>query len=277
MADIGGPSGKFKAFDSKFMDRPNQKSPEDKLRDVSDMYEKHFLREMMKAMRSTVHESGFVQSNQAEKIFREQLDDHYVDKWGERGGIGLSDMIYKQLVDKFGSKLGIKTEAQNFQKPQGPLPFDQKNENSKIAFRAQSFQHPGKKDSVSYRIDVLRKENLVEKNSSYPKDLNNKNSDTKSVQLDHEAVKVPWDGVLLGKKILADSQIMVELEHDNGLKSQLVFKGKLSQNETDAGFGEKLQAGDTVGFLGVDAKALYWTVENGTAARSESRPETVSE
>lgn len=244
MADINGASGgagNFKAFDSKFINKPQQKSADQKLRDVSGMYEKHFLREMMKAMRSTVHEGGFIQSNQAEKIFREQLDEHYVEKWGERGGIGLSDLIYNQLLDKFGVAMGIKTPVT---KPQGPLPLDGKSD-----YRAQPFQHPGKKQSVSYRIDRTQKDDLA------------------GAQLDSESapVKAPWEGVLLGKKTLADNQSMVEIEHDNGLKSQLVFKGGLSKVST----GQKLQAGDTLGFLSPEAKSLYWTVEPG--------PETVSE
>ncbi|WP_374077523.1 rod-binding protein [Bdellovibrio bacteriovorus] len=247
MSDVNGASGgdgNFKAFDSKFMGRPQQKTPDQKLRDVSDMYEKHFLREMMKAMRSTVHEGGFVQSNQAEKIFKEQLDDHYVEKWGERGGIGLSDMIYKQLLDKFGVMMGIKAPVA---KPQGPLPMDAKSE-----FRAQPFQHPGKKQSVSYRIDIGHAGS-----AGAP--------DGAQAEAAREAVKAPWDGVLLGKKSLADNQTMVEIEHDNGLKSQMVFKGGVSNVST----GQKLQAGDTLGFLSPEAKSLYWTVEPG--------PETVSE
>lgn len=229
---------KFKPFDSQFMGRPEQKSPEQKLRDVSDMYEKHFLREMMKAMRSTVHEGGFVQSNQAEKIFKEQLDEQYVEKWGSRGGIGLSDMIYKQLMDKFGVMMGIKAPVV---KPQGPLPLDAKSE-----YRVNPFQHPGKQHSLSYRIDVSVENKGTEKN-----------------------VKAPWDGVLIGKKTLADEQTLVEVGHDNGLKSQMVFKGSLSKIST----GEKLQAGDTLGFLSSEAKSLYWTVESA----EEPGPEPVSE
>jgi flagellar protein FlgJ len=44
-----------------------------------------------------------------------------------------------------------------------------------------------------------------------------------------------------------------------------VFKGGLSNVLT----GQKLQAGDTLGFLSSEAKSLYWTVEPG--------PESVSE
>lgn len=250
MSDVGGSSGSsgnFKAFDSKFLSRPVQKSPDEKLRDVSEMYEKHFLREMMKAMRSTVHEGGFVQSNQAEKIFREQLDDQYVDKWSERGGIGLSQMIYQQLVDKFGAAMGLKAPVS---KPQGPLPLDSKSE-----YRGHAFQHPGKKDAVSYRID--RNLNALSVGKSDGADAQ------------PESVKAPWDGVLLGKKSLADNQTLIEIGHDNGLKSQMVFKGALSKLST----GQKLQAGDTLGFLSPEAKSLYWTVEKST----EPGPETVSE
>lgn len=236
--------GGFKPLGSRFMGAPVQKAPEQKLRDVSDMYEKHFLREMMKAMRSTVHEGGFIKSNQAEKIFKEQLDDHYVEKWGERGGIGFSDLIYNQLMDKFGVSLGIKAPVS---KPQGPLPMDAKSE-----FRGQSFQHPGKKESLSYRIDRTKPKLDVGREGGEPK-----------------AVSVPWDGVLLGKKSLVDDQTMIEVQHDNGLKSQMVFKGSIGKVEV----GQKMQAGDTLGFLSPEAKSLYWTVES----QIETGPETVSE
>ena len=61
-----------------------------KLHGVADMYEQHFIREMMKQMRSTVSEGGFVKANNAEKIFQEQLDDQYADQWQKSGGIGFS-------------------------------------------------------------------------------------------------------------------------------------------------------------------------------------------
>src|SRR5689334_1125052 len=90
-----------------------------KLKDVGKLYEKQFLREMMKQMRSTVgEESGFMPTGQAEKIFRGQLDEEYVEKWGDRGGIGLGDMIYKQLIEKYGAQLGIKPQEM---RPAGPI------------------------------------------------------------------------------------------------------------------------------------------------------------
>ena len=68
--------------------------------DAAKMYEKYFLGQMMKAMRSTVNKSELEKPSMGEGIYREQLDDQYVDSWGERGGIGLADMIHDELVGK---------------------------------------------------------------------------------------------------------------------------------------------------------------------------------
>ncbi len=68
--------------------------------DAAKMYEKYFLGQMMKAMRSTVHRSDLEKQSMGEGIYRDQLDDQYVDTWGERGGIGLADMIHDELIGK---------------------------------------------------------------------------------------------------------------------------------------------------------------------------------
>ncbi|MFM6926945.1 MAG: rod-binding protein [Bdellovibrio sp.] len=246
---VGGVNNfKGVAMPSRFMGKPVQKSPDQKLHDVSEMYEKHFLREMMKAMRSTVHEGGFIQQNQAEKIFREQLDDHYVDKWSEKGGIGLSKVIYDQLIDKFGVQMGIKKAVA---RPQGPLPLDEKSN-----YTAHQFRHPGKGDSLAYRIDKTRAAPVP-------------NAQAVTASGDKGEVKSPWGGVLLGIRNLPDSQTMVEIEHDNGLKSQVVFRGSLSKLST----GDAVQAGETLGVLSAEARSLYWTVEPD----KETGPQTVSE
>jgi flagellar protein FlgJ len=62
---------------------------------------------------------------------------------------------------------------------------------------------------------------------------------------------------------------MVEIEHDNGLKSQVVFRGSLSKLST----GDTVQAGETLGVLSAEARSLYWTVEPD----KKTGPQTVSE
>ena len=64
------------------------------------MYERYFLGQMMKAMRSTVTKSELEKPSMGENIYREQLDDQYVESWSERGGIGLADMIHDELMGK---------------------------------------------------------------------------------------------------------------------------------------------------------------------------------
>jgi peptidoglycan hydrolase FlgJ len=210
---------------------PQTKSMDEKLHDVSEMYEKHFLGEMMKAMRSTVHEGGFVQSNQAEKIFREQLDQEYVDKWGKQGGIGLADLIYKQMIEKYGVQMGLKNPVQ---KPQGPLPLSQKDE-----FRAKPFHQNKKLENLSYRFEKTPQAMTENKK---PMEVSN-----------------PWGGVLLDKKTLLTGETLLEVEHDNGLKSQLVFKGSAGTVKP----GQKIQAGETVGLLSPEAKTFFWHTQTG--------------
>ena len=233
---------------STFLGAPVQKSADEKLHEVADLYEKHFLREMLKGMRSTVHEGGFVQANQAEKIFSEQLDDQYVEKWGEKGGIGLSDMIYKQLVEKFGAQMGIKIPDA---KPHGPLPVTDKDK-----FTA----HLGtsaKKDGVAYRFD---RASLEKPELGAP-----------------AQVKAPWAGVLLNKIALDSQENVLEIGHDNGLKSQIAYKGSVAKLST----GQELQEGETLGLLSPEAKSLFWNVSPGAPAAQEKTgpaPEnTVSE
>lgn len=110
----------FKIKPSEIIETP-QSAAEKKLRDVAKMYEGQFLREMVKAMRGTVTDSGFIKENQAEKIFREQLDQEYTDKWVDRGGLGFQDIIYNQLVEKYGPQLGIqKSNIEDQQKKNLP-------------------------------------------------------------------------------------------------------------------------------------------------------------
>lgn len=88
---------------------------EKQMREAAGEYEKYFLNEMVKAMRSTVPEQdGLIKQNFAEKIYKENLDQEYVKNWSKAGGIGLADLIYEQLQQQVE---GI----QNAQGPAKPL------------------------------------------------------------------------------------------------------------------------------------------------------------
>ena len=96
-----------------------QQQQEQKLKDASKMYERHFLNEMVKQMRKTVPKSELMPESYAEKIFKSKMDEEYVDSWADQGGIGLADLIYKQMHEKI-------FPNQNINKPSGPIDVDAK-------------------------------------------------------------------------------------------------------------------------------------------------------
>ncbi len=237
-----------------------------KLQEVAKKYEKHFLGEMVKAMRGTVNESGLVKTNQAETIFREQLDDQYVDKWGEKGGIGLGDMIYKQLLEKLGPSLGI-TRAPD--RPRGPIALDQKSN-----FRMQPLKAPGESYAElpgSAARTPLKPEQIQKRlHLQFLREL-------QEPTLQLTAVQAPWEGKISGVKRLGTNEngdeFLLEMLHKNGLKSQMSFRGIVEQGID----GKNIQAGQRIGLLSPDAKALHWNLEQGPDPQAELRPKSVSE
>lgn len=90
---------------------------EEQLQQAAKMYEQHFMNELVKAMRQSVPEGGLLPTSMGEKIFREQLDQQYVENWSQRGGVGLADMIYDHVKERY---LGGSSEAQTKVQP-GPV------------------------------------------------------------------------------------------------------------------------------------------------------------
>jgi flagellar protein FlgJ len=217
---------------------PTPEQMDQKLKDVSKLYEKQFLREMTKQMRSTVSEGGFIQANQAEKIFREQLDDEYVEKWGDHGGIGLADMIHQQLLDKLGPSMGLRPQPT---RPQGPIKIDEKSlQQNPLKVQSQAGASPSRPSSkVSMQYDLQK------------------------AALEDGEVSSPWSGTLLGVKNLNQDENLLEIAHDNGLKSQLVFRGTLEKNLQAAQMkpGAEIQAGQRLGLLSPEAKSFFWNVD----------------
>ena len=193
-----------------------------KFREVSQMYEKQFLREMMKSMRSTVNESGLVKVSQGEKIFREQLDNEYVEKWGDKGGIGLSDMIYEQLLFHYGPKLPIN-------KPQGPIGLTEKS---------------------NFVLNKGIKPTSTETNQTF------EYSRKTASGAGPEKVVAPWGGLLKQKLDLGPDETFLEMWHDNGMKSRFVLKG----NTESLAVGQKLQEGEGLGYLSPETKNFFWNV-----------------
>ncbi len=61
--------------------------------------EANFLKEMMKNMRRTVQESPELEGSPGYTTFRGMLDDHYAESAAKSQGIGLAELIVKQVMD----------------------------------------------------------------------------------------------------------------------------------------------------------------------------------
>ncbi|OFZ31636.1 MAG: hypothetical protein A2622_03395 [Bdellovibrionales bacterium RIFCSPHIGHO2_01_FULL_40_29] len=214
---------------------------EEKFREVAEMYEKHFIREMMKEMRSTVHESGFIKKNNAEKIFQDQLDDQYADSWGKTGGFGLADLIHNQLMERYGTQLGLKDKIQ---KPEGPIELNHKANLTTLRVPPVGGSSQGSSLVTQLKFDFQDSE---------------KNKENKPV-----ALKSPWAGTLLDKKYLEMDQMQYRIKHDNGLESLILTRGSglgsQVQSAAKLSVGDEIKTGQQLGWLD-STSPLFWTIK----------------
>ena len=72
--------------------------------------EANFLKEMLRNMRKTVQESPELANSKGYQVFRGMLDDHYAETAAKTQGIGLAELIVKQVM-----------EMQNAARPRHPV------------------------------------------------------------------------------------------------------------------------------------------------------------
>lgn len=205
---------------------------EAKLREVAELYENQFIREMMKQMRSTVQESGFIKKNNAEKIFQDQLDGEYSNQWVKAGGIGMADLIHQQLMDKYGEKFGLRQPQAAV--PQGPIDLNQKTIFAGVTKSAAASAGHVSDTPMTFKFHTPENEKVE--------------------------LKSPWAGVLLDKKYLDMDQMQYRIKHDNGLESLILTRGTGAGAEQNAAPGDRIEAGQQLGWAS-SASPLFWTVK----------------
>lgn len=202
------------------------------LRDAAKMYEGHFLNSMVKAMRTTVgQEDGLVKRNMAEKIFTEQLDQKTVDAWTDKGGVGIADLIYNQIKDRY-----FNTTKKDFSNPSRALPVEPRQEphGLKAPDSMQMKTMPSSKENeLSYRFEV---------------------HDPSGAAFD---AKAPYSGTVLESKPLADNWNSVKLDHGQGLTSELTFPG----TRAEIARGQNVAAGQRLGGLDPGRPVLAWKLD----------------
>ncbi len=198
---------------------------QEKLKEVADLYEKHFIKEMMKQMKSTLgNDKGIFKQNNAEKIFQSQLDDEYSAAWNKTGTFGLSQLIFEQLNQKFGAE---SLRQKSIEKPSGPIDLQQKTEVKQIEALG----------DYSLQMKPVMSENAEK---AY-------------------AVKTPWAGTLQSKELMMGDQTLYKIKHDNGLESLITVQGAASEKSRFLSKGDQLMAGDELG-MAAKTSPLFWTV-----------------
>ncbi|MCI7611398.1 MAG: rod-binding protein [Selenomonadaceae bacterium] len=82
-----------------------------KLKDACKGFESMFIQMMWKEMRKTVPENSLFGESDGEKIFQDMLDTEMSDRMSEAGGLGLADVMYKQLTAQYQAHKDMEARA----------------------------------------------------------------------------------------------------------------------------------------------------------------------
>jgi flagellar protein FlgJ len=86
---------------------------EQQLKKVCKDFEKIFLSMMYKEMRATVIKSDLVDDSAGGDMFKEMLDDKIAEEIADGPGVGLADMMYKNLSKTMKASYKSEGEAKN--------------------------------------------------------------------------------------------------------------------------------------------------------------------
>lgn len=174
-----------------------------KIMEAAKMYEQVFLKQMVSAMRQAVPKSDLVNESMGERIYKDQMYDNYVEQWSNVGGVGLSDLIYDQIIERFGPQ-------QKQIKPVGPVPMN----------NGKTFQIENRSESGTTGAMMLK---IKPQNNFEPMQVTS-----------------PWEGEIIGSNVLENGERALFLKHPNGLNSTFVFKGSLNLSKNNFGPGEQI-------------------------------------
>ncbi len=194
--------------------------------DAAKGFEGQFIRQMISEMRKTVPEDEVVPETMADKIFREQLDNEYADQWVGQGGVGLADLIYDQLIERFKKKSGELPKG-----PDGFIKFSQKQ----IESAKRNDMGPVLHDLFDKKFGSL----FLAKKSGDGFQFRSRFPLEEKVSL-----RSPMSGFVLQAAAMENGQEMVVVKHDQGMVTQLVHSG---HNHVKT--GTQIKAGDVLADL----------------------------
>jgi flagellar protein FlgJ len=190
--------------------------------DAAKMYEQVFMKQMVDAMRQAVPKSDLVKESMGEKIYKDQMYDQYVEQWSNVGGVGLGDLIYDQIIEKFGP------QTPHIQKPHGPIPT-----NSGKTFQIENLSGKNEAGQDGAMLLKFKPQNNSEKLQ----------------------ISSPWEGEVIGSNTLESGERALFLKHPNDMKSTFIFKGSLNLAKNNFGPGENL------GTVSPESNEFLWKIE----------------
>lgn len=85
----------------KMLEKAVADGDEKKLKDACQKFESIFINMMFTQMKKTVHKTNLFGESQAEEMYDDMLTEKYSEELSKNNGIGLGDIMYKQLSRNF--------------------------------------------------------------------------------------------------------------------------------------------------------------------------------
>ena len=76
-----------------------------KLKEACQDFEAIFIKQMLDSMKKTVHRSELTKKNMGEEVFDDMLYDEYAKKMSGTAGLGVGDMMFRQLSRQLPSEI----------------------------------------------------------------------------------------------------------------------------------------------------------------------------
>jgi len=77
----------------------------EQIKEVCQQFEALFINMLFKEMRKTIPDGGLIEKSNATETFESMLDENVSKQMSETGDFGIADLMYKQLVSKYGEKI----------------------------------------------------------------------------------------------------------------------------------------------------------------------------
>ncbi len=81
-----------------------------KLKEASQEFEAYFINTLFKEMRKTIQDGGLVEKSDARTTFEGMLDEEMSKTISKTGGMGLSDMIYNNMLKVYSASTATTNE-----------------------------------------------------------------------------------------------------------------------------------------------------------------------